>query len=85
MLYRTTASSLSISSTELRSCLENLNTMADMFLADPTVQSNLGILKDSDDSQQISVAHSTIYSTLAEYFFNFRKDHVNYMSFYQNN
>ncbi len=84
MLYRTTASSLSISSMEVRSCLENLNTMADLFLADPTIQSNLGILKDSDDSQQISTAHSTIYSTLSEYYFNFRKDHVNYMSFYQN-
>lgn len=84
MLYRTTASSLSSSSMEVRSCLENLNTMADLFLADPTIQSNLGTLKDSDDSKLISVAHSTVYSTLSEYYFNFRKDHINYMSFYQN-
>lgn len=84
MLYRTTASTLSISSMELHGCLENLNTMADLFLADPTIQSNLGILKDSADSQKISASHSAVYSTLSEYYFNFRKDHVKYMSFYQN-
>ena len=85
MLYKATASSLSISSTEMANSLENLNTMADLILADPTIQTNLSTLKDVDNPQQITVAYNALYSTLSEYYFSFRKDNINNMSLYQNN
>ena len=80
MLYKATASSLSISSTEMANSLENLNTMADLILADPTIQTNLSTLKDVDNPQQITVAYNALYSTLSEYYFSFRKDNINNMT-----
>lgn len=83
MLYRTTASSLSTSSAQMHNCLTNLNTMANLILADSTIQRNLGIMKEPDYPQQINVAYKTVYTALTEYYFTFRKDHINYMSIYQ--
>ena len=84
ILYRTTASSLSASSMGMHNCLETLNTMADLFLADPVVQSGLGTLKDSDQVQDTSAAYRDVYAALTEYYFTFRKNHINYMGLYQN-
>lgn len=84
-LYRTAASSLSASSMGMHNCLETLNTMADLFLADSTIQSGLGILKDSDQIQETSTAYRSVYASLTEYYFTFRKNHINYMGLYQDN
>ncbi len=83
MLYKTTAASLSISSTEMLNCLENINTMADMFLADSTIQRNLGKLKDSQQPRDINTAYQATYTALMEYYFTFRKNHINFISVYQ--
>ncbi len=82
-LYRTAASSLSASSMGMHNCLETLNTMADLFLADSTIQSGLGTLKDSDQVQETSTAYRSVYASLTEYYFTFRKNHINYMGLYQ--
>jgi len=82
-LYQTTASSLAASSVQMQNCLTNLNTMADLILADPTIQKNLSIMKEPEYPQQINVAYKAVYTALTEYYFTFRKDHINYMSLYQ--
>lgn len=83
VLYQSVASSLSASSRELSSQLDNINTMADMFLADATIQDNLGILKNNRDTSLRAPASQKLYTTLNEYYFNFRKNQIRYMSLYQ--
>ena len=83
VLYQSVAGSLSYSSQELQNSLNNINTMADMFLADPSTQHNLSQLKDSDDPLRRAPASQSLYSILSEYFLNFRKNHIRYMSLYQ--
>ena len=83
VLYQSVASSLSYSSQELQNSLNNINTMADMFLADSGIQHNLSQLKDSDDPLLRAPASQSLYSTLSEYFLNFRKNQIRYMSLYQ--
>ncbi|MBE5983262.1 MAG: sensor histidine kinase [Paenibacillaceae bacterium] len=85
VLYQTVASSLSFSAKELNNHLDVISTMADMVLADSTMQKNLGILKDTDQIQERTVAYKAIYGMLNEYYFNFRKNNIRYMSLYQGN
>ena len=66
-LYKTTASSLSASSTGMNHCLETLDTMADLFLADSSIQSGLSTLKDSDQIREASTAYRTVYAALTDY------------------
>ena len=84
-LYKTTASSLSASSTGMNHCLETLDTMADLFLADSSIQSGLSTLKYSDQIREASTAYRTVYASLTDYYFTFRKNHINYMGLYQDN
>lgn len=84
-LYRTAASSLSASSMGMRNCLDTIGTMADLFLADSIIQSGLGTLKDSDQVQETSTAYRSVYAALTEYYFTFRKNHINYIGLYQEN
>ncbi|MDF2886192.1 MAG: yehU 2 [Lacrimispora sp.] len=85
VLYQTVASSLSFSAKELNNHLDVINTMADMVLADSTMQKNLGILKDTKLIQERTTAYKAIYGMLNEYYFNFRKNNIRYMSLYQGN
>ncbi|GLB32782.1 sensor histidine kinase YesM [Lacrimispora amygdalina] len=85
VLYQTVASSLSFSAKELENHLDVISTMADMVLADSTMQKNLGILKDTEQIQERTVAYKAIYGMLNEYYFNFRKNNIRYMSLYQGN
>ena len=85
VLYQTVASSLSFSAKELNNHLDVISTMADMVLADSTMQKNLGILKDTEQIQERTVAYKAIYGMLNEYYFNFRKNNIRYMSLYQGN
>ncbi|MBE5979387.1 MAG: sensor histidine kinase [Paenibacillaceae bacterium] len=85
VLYQTVASSLSFSAKELNNHLDVISTMADMVLADSTMQKNLGILKDTEQIQERTVAYKAIYGMLNEYYFNFRKNNIRYMSLYQSN
>lgn len=85
VLYQTVASSLSFSAKELDNHLDVISTMADMVLADNTMQKNLGILKDTEQIQERTVAYKAIYGMLNEYYFNFRKNNIRYMSLYQGN
>lgn len=83
VLYQAVASSLSFSAKELYNRLDVISTMADMVLADCTMQKNLGILKDTGRIQERTVAYKAIYGMLNEYYFNFRKNNIRYMSLYQ--
>ncbi|MEY8354169.1 sensor histidine kinase [Lachnospiraceae bacterium 54-53] len=85
VLYQSVATSLSFSGKELDNRLGNISTMADMVLADNTMQKGLSTLKDTDSTQVRTVAHKTLYTALNEYYFNFRKNDISYMSLYQNN
>lgn len=83
LLNQTAATSLSYSAKELNHRLENISTMADMLLADNSMQKNLGIFKDSQSTQKRTIAYKSLYTALNEYYFNFRKNNINYMSLYQ--
>lgn len=83
LLYKTIASSLSVSSLKMQNSLENLNTMADLILGDTGLQRELSVMKDSDRIQDINVAYRSVYTSLMEYYFTFRKDHIKYMGLYQ--
>ncbi|MCI8837710.1 MAG: sensor histidine kinase [Hungatella sp.] len=83
LLYRTIASSLSVSSLKMQNSLENLNTMADLMLGDAGLQRELSVMKDSDRVQDINVAYRSVYTSLMEYYFTFRKNHIKYMALHQ--
>ena len=84
VLYQSTASSLSYTSKELKNRLDNLSTMADMFLADTSIQKGLGTLKDSPSIPDRSIAYKSLYGALNEYYLTFRKNNIKFMSLYQN-
>lgn len=83
VLYQTAASSLSYSGKELGNRLDNVMTMADMFLADTTIQRGLATLKDTESTPDRTIAYKSLYAALSEYYFNFRKNNIRYMSLYQ--
>ncbi len=83
VLYQSVASSLSYTGKELNNRLDNISTMADMFLADTNIQNGLGTLKDSSSIQDRSIAYKSLYGVLNEYYFTFRKNNINFMSLYQ--
>lgn len=83
VLYQTAASSLSYSGKELGNRLDNVMTMADMFLADTTIQGGLSALKDTESTPDRTIAYKSLYTALSEYYFNFRKNNIRYMSLYQ--
>lgn len=83
VLYQAVASSLSYSSKELVNQMDNINAMADIFLADTSIQDNLSTLKSSPGQAERGVASRELYNALSDYYFNFRKYRINYMSLYQ--
>nr|WP_288828884.1 sensor histidine kinase [uncultured Clostridium sp.] len=83
VLYQSVATSLSYTGKELNNRLDNISTMADMFLADTNIQYGLGTLKDSLSIQDRSIAYKSLYGVLNEYYFTFRKNNINFMSLYQ--
>lgn len=82
-LYQAVASSLSYSSRELANQMENINNMADIFLADSKVQDQLSRLKTTGSELQQIESGQALYAALSEYYFNFRKHQIRYMSLYQ--
>lgn len=83
VLYQSVAGSLSYSSRDIINQMESLNTMSDMFLADTTIQDNLNLLTVTDRQTQRTEASRQLYNTLNEYYYNFRKHYIRYMSLYQ--
>lgn len=83
VLYKTAASALSVSASNMQNSLNNLNSMADLFLSDNNIQNYLGILKDTQNIQAANLAYRHIYNSLGEYYTNFRKDHIRYINLYQ--
>ena len=84
VLYQSAASTLSYSSTELEFSLTNIDTMADMILGDASIQKNLSILSATSSATLRAPAIQGLYTSLNEYYFNFRKSQIRYMSLYQN-
>ena len=83
VLYKTAASALSSSALKVQNNLNNLNSMADLFLSDNNIQNYLGIMKDTQNPQEANLAYRHVYYSLSEYCTNFRKDHIRYMNLYQ--
>ncbi len=83
VLYETAASALSASALDMQNSLNNLNSMADLFLSDNSIQNYLGILKDTENPQAANLAYRHVYNSLGEYYTNFRKNHIRYMNLYQ--
>ncbi len=83
VLYKTAASALSSSALKVQNNLNNLNSMADLFLSDNNIQNYLGIMKDTQNPQEANLAYRHVYHSLSEYCTNFRKDHIRYMNLYQ--
>lgn len=84
-LSNSLASNISYSSMEVSNHLNSLNTMADVFLADSSVQDNLANLMDYEHPTHFALAYRRLYDILNEYLFNFKQNHLKYMTLYQNN
>jgi len=85
VLYQSAASTLSYSSRELEFSLMNIDTMADMIMGDTAIQKNLSLLASTNAAVLRAPAAQGLYTSLNEYYFNFRKSQIRYMSLYQNN
>ncbi len=84
-VYQTTASALAVSSEQIGTYAENLNVMADAFLADNSIQRNLSVMKDSSDVQDIGIAYQNLYSSLTDYYFTYRRNNIRYLNLYLDN
>lgn len=77
------STSLSYTSKEISNQLDNISSMADMILSDSIIQSNLDLLKYSDNLQIKGNSFRNIYETLNDYYFTYGKNSINYISIYQ--
>lgn len=59
VLYKTAASALSSSALKVQNNLNNLNSMADLFLSDNNIQNYLGIMKDTQNPQEANLRTAT--------------------------
>lgn len=83
ILYRTVASNLSYSASEIQDSLDEENELADMILSNSTVQTYLPSLMDSHSGSQKRVIKDTIYNVLTNYLFNIPNRHISYISIQQ--
>lgn len=84
LLYNTIAGSLSYSATDISNRLKNIETMSYMILSNTAIQSNLAILKDSDDYIDRTQAYQDLYYIFPEYYENFKANNISYMNLYSN-
>lgn len=85
LLYQSIAAYLSYSTAEISSQLKNINTMADLFLADANVQNNLIQLKDTSNQALQTTAYQNLYNILNDYYYNFQRNQLHYMELIQGN
>lgn len=85
ILYRTVASNLYYSASEIQDSLQGINELADMILSNDAVQSYLPRLLDSDSGTQKKAERDTIYNVLTNYLFNMANQHISYISIQQEN
>ncbi|NDL67067.1 sensor histidine kinase [Anaerotalea alkaliphila] len=80
LIYESTASALSGSSYYIENTLDNATVLANIMLADPTIQSNLSILAISGDSIVQRSAYQSLYSNLLNHYAEFKKNHITNIS-----
>lgn len=85
VLYRTVASNLYYSASEIQNSLQEIEELADMILSNDTVQSHLPKLINSAYGSQKKAEQDAIYNILTNYLFNTTNHHISYISIQQEN
>lgn len=77
-LYQSIASSLSYSATNIESILGNVELMSNIMIADDVIQTQLS--RVTQDPMARGEAYKALYYPLQNYFSEFKKNHITYMS-----
>lgn len=84
VLYRTVASNLSYSASEIQESLHEAEELANMILSNSTVQENLSALLESNLGSQRQSLRDNIYNVLTNYLFNTTANqYISYISIQQ--
>lgn len=84
-LYNSVTSNLSYSASEVYTYLLEAEELANMILANNTVQTQLPAIADADSVRIKQPIENRVYSTLTNYLFNTDKEHISYISILQEN
>lgn len=85
LLYKSIASSLSYSASDIEFVLNSVETLSSMIIADDIIQKQLSVIKNSKDELARSNAYKLLYTTIQTYFLQFKSYHLSYMSLYNDN
>lgn len=82
ILYQSIAASLSYSSKDVQSFLDNVETMSALMISDDIIQEHLSIIKETNDPMEIRKAYTTLYTKVQNYYSNYKNNHISYISLY---
>ena len=82
LLYQSTASSLSDSATNLSKDLDSITRLSSMMVADSEIQSELMLVKNSDNTIKRKNPYQSLYEIVQTYFQQFKQNHLSYISLY---
>lgn len=83
-LYRSTAASLSYSSSKISEEFEYIDTMIDSLLSNPAIQANLSGAKSSTQRSEKQLYLNHVYNALCDSYFVFNRDSISCLSIIQN-
>lgn len=83
VFYRSVASNLSYSASEIHSDLQEVDELADMILSNNTVQNQLPAALDTDSRNVRQTMETTVYNVLTNYMFNTANQHISYITILQ--
>lgn len=83
ILYRCISSNLSYSAAEICEYLETANNLANMILADSSIQEQLPTILETTSKSEKHLCAANIYATLCNYLFNVTERHISYISILQ--
>lgn len=84
-LYRSVATNLSYSASEIYAFLQETEELANMILANDTVQTQLPAIADEGSIRKKQTMENSVYNTLTNYLFNTGNQYISYISILQEN
>lgn len=82
ILYQSIASGLSYSGADIEDVLDNALTLSNIMISDDVIQQQLISAQENDRSQVRSIVYKKLYTTNQSYYFEFKKDHIGFISIY---
>lgn len=84
-LYNSVSTNLSYSASEIYASLQEAEELANMILANNTVQTQLPAIADENSIRKKQNIESSVYNTLTNYLFNTANRSISYISILQEN